>query len=257
MSNSGAKRLIKSYLGNRYQRVKFNYKLSKWAKINTGVPQGSVLGLVFFKSINNLLSVIPYTSSNKNSSILLFADYTSVVISEPCLMNFETKLNIVLQIMKEWFNSNFILLNFDKTYYMQFITKNKSLSKINIEHENKTILKTNFVKFLGMTVDYTLSWKQHIDTSTPKLNKACYTIRRSKLYLSNDALKWYTMPFFHSVTSYDLTFWGNTTHSKCVFKLQKRAIRIIMRARNYVESFFRLLKILPLPAQYIYSLLML
>jgi len=36
--------LIKSYLQNRYQRMKFNNKLSKWNKINVGAPQGSVLG---------------------------------------------------------------------------------------------------------------------------------------------------------------------------------------------------------------------
>jgi len=76
---------------------------------------------------------------------------------------------------------------------MQFITKNKFLNKINIQHDNtsKIILQTNFVKFMGITVDNTLSWKQHIDTITPKLNKACYTsiIRRPKLYSLNDALK--------------------------------------------------------------------
>ena len=54
---------------------------------------------------------------------LLYIIGTSVVISEPCLVNFERKLNIVFQIMKAWFNSNFLSLNFDKTYYMQFITK--------------------------------------------------------------------------------------------------------------------------------------
>jgi hypothetical protein len=88
---------------------------------------------------------------NKNSTVL-FADDTSVIISELCLMNFERKLNIVFQIMKEWFNSNFLSLNFDKIYYMQFITKNKFLNKIKNEH-NKIILQTNFVKFLGITVD--------------------------------------------------------------------------------------------------------
>ena len=59
-----------------------------------GVPQGSVLGTLFF-FFNDLPSVIPHTVSNKNSSIVLFADDTSVIISEPCLMNFERKLNIV------------------------------------------------------------------------------------------------------------------------------------------------------------------
>jgi hypothetical protein len=58
--------------------------------------------------------------------------------------------------------------------------------------------------------------------------------------------------------SYGLIFWGNSTHSKCVFKLQKRAIRKIMGARNYVScrEVFKLLKILPLSGQYIYSSIM-
>jgi hypothetical protein len=86
--------------------------------------------------------------------------------------------------MKKWFNWNLLSLNFDKTYYMQFITKNKSLNKINIEHENKMIIQTNFVKFLGITVENTLFQKQHIATITPKLNKVCYISRRSSLYLS-------------------------------------------------------------------------
>jgi len=43
------------------------------------------------------MTVIPYTVANKSSSIVLFADDTSVIVSEPCLMNFERKLNIVFQ----------------------------------------------------------------------------------------------------------------------------------------------------------------
>jgi hypothetical protein len=83
---------------------------------------------------------------------------------------------------------------FDKTYCKQFITKNKSLNKINIEHGNTVIIQTNFVKFWGITVDNTPSWKQHIDI--PKLNKACYAIRRSKFYLSHAALKMVYYAFF-------------------------------------------------------------
>jgi hypothetical protein len=58
--------------------------------------------------------------------------------------------------------------------------------------------------------------------------------------------------------SYGLIFWGNSTNSKCVFKLQKRAIRIIMGPRNSDSrtEFFESLKPLPLSAQYIYSLIM-
>ena len=99
--------------------------------------QGSALGPLFFLiSINDLPSIIQCTLSNKNSSVILFAGDTIVIINEPCLTNFESNLNIAFRIIKKWFNSNLLSLNLDKTYYMQFITKNKSLHRIDIEHDN-------------------------------------------------------------------------------------------------------------------------
>jgi len=59
---------------------------------------------------------------------------------------------------------------------------------MNIEYNNKPIILANFVTFLGLTLDFTLSWKQHIDAIIPKLNKACYIIRRLKLHLSTTVL---------------------------------------------------------------------
>ena len=195
--------------------------------------QGSALGPLFFLiSINDLPSIIQCTLSNKNSSVILFAGDTIVIINEPCLTNFESNLNIAFRIIKKWFNSNLLSLNLDKTYYMQFITKNKSLNKINIKHDNKMIIQTDFGNLFGITVDNTFSWKQHIDTIIPKLHKACYIIRRCKLYLSHAALKWYTMLFSLSNVLWFDFFGGNLTNSKSVFKLQKKAIRIIMGTKN-------------------------
>jgi len=127
-------------------------------------------------------------------------------------MNLERNLNIVFKTITKCFNSDLISLNFDKTY-MQFITKNKFLNKINIEHENKMVIQTSFIKFWGVTVDNTLSWERHIAAIIPKLNKACYIIRRSSLYLSQIALKMVYYAFFHSVMSYGLIFWGKSTDS--------------------------------------------
>ena len=126
----------------------------------------------------------------------MFAGDISVIINELCLTNFENNLNIVFRIINMWFNHNLLSLILNKIYCVQFITKNKFSSNIIIEHDNKMIIQTDFVKFWGIAVDNTLSWKQHIDTIIPKLNKACYIIRSCKMYLSHAALKMIYYGFF-------------------------------------------------------------
>jgi hypothetical protein len=101
-----------------------------------------------------------------------------------------------------------------------------------------------------------MSWKKHINTITGKLNKACYIIRKSKWCLSYDTLKMVYYAFSHSIMFYRLIFWDNSTHSKCVFWLQKTAAQLIGGAGNKdsCRETFKLQKILPLSSQYIYSL---
>ena len=52
--------LIKDFLKNRKQRVVLNGKFSSWADVDTGVPQGSILGpllyLIYINDSTNDLS---------------------------------------------------------------------------------------------------------------------------------------------------------------------------------------------------------
>ena len=63
---------------------------------------------------------------------------------------------------------------------------------------------------------------------------------------------------FHSVMAYGLLFWGNSPDSIKIFRLQKKIIRIITgcRSRDSCRKLFSNLEILPLPSQYILSLLL-
>jgi hypothetical protein len=58
--------------------------------------------------------------------------------------------------------------------------------------------------------------------------------------------------------SYGITFWGNQLYSDKIFKIQKRAIRIITnsRMRDPYRELFKKLEILPLYSQYIFSISM-
>ena len=64
--------------------------------------------------------------------------------------------------------------------------------------------------------------------------------------------------YFHSVMTHGLLFWGNSPDSIKIFRLQKKIIRIMVgcRSRDSCRKFFFNLEILPLPSQYILSLLL-
>ena len=65
--------LIKSYLTNRYQYVKYENQASDLVEIKTGIPQGSILGPLFFSIyINDLVN------SSTKFTYLMYADDTTI-----------------------------------------------------------------------------------------------------------------------------------------------------------------------------------
>jgi hypothetical protein len=157
-----------------------------------------------------------------------------------------------------WFNNNQLLLNLDKTTYLQFRTKNSqkldfniSLSKVQISH------KTN-IKFLGLLIDETMSWKSHITHLSKWLGSACYALTAITPGLLTDILKMAYYANVHSLMSYCIIFWGNPSHSIEIFRIQKRVICIITTSSNMAScrKLFKQLEILPLQSQYILSTLL-
>ena len=88
-------------------------------------------------------------------------------MTNPNPTNFENHVNKIFQHVYEWFSTNLLSLNLNKTHYLQFVTKNSSLIDFNIMHGNKKLANICNRKFLGLTLDNTLFWKTHIDTIIP------------------------------------------------------------------------------------------
>jgi hypothetical protein len=123
-----------------------------------------------------------------------------------------------------------------------------------ILYSSKAIATIKSIKFLGLTLNTTLNWKHHISELIPRLNTACFAIRSIKPFMPLNVLRSTYFSYAHSIMSYGLIFWGNSTDSDDVFKIQKRIIRIITNSNKNAScrELFKTLNILPLHSQYIY-----
>ena len=185
-----ASNLIKSYWIDRYQRILIKNKYSKnhfsqWEKVKHGVPQGSILGPLFFLPYNNDLPGI----KNDISKPTIFTDDTNIIITHPNLTDFKEETNIVVEKISNWFQNNLLILNFNKTHYMHFTTKSKLAVDVHISHKINTIINTYSTNFLVLTLDSSLSWKTQIDQLSSKVNLACYVIRSLKSVISTMNLR--------------------------------------------------------------------
>jgi len=98
---------------------------------------------------------------------------------------------------------------------------------LKIGFKNNFITNGSCTKLLGVTMNNNLSWNNHIDLFMKKLSTACYIIRNAKTYMSAVSLKVIYYAFFYSAMSYGIIFWGNSLHNSIIFRIQKKAIRIM------------------------------
>ena len=111
-------RWIKNWLTDRRQRVNINGKISNWADVLSGVPQGSVLGpLLFLIYINDIDDGIM-------SKIWKFADDTKICKNIKNERDVEILRNDLKQLYK-WSEDWQMLFNLDKCVVIHMGNKNK------------------------------------------------------------------------------------------------------------------------------------
>jgi hypothetical protein len=110
---------------------------------------------------------------------------------------------------------------------MQFVTKNNSLIDLYSTRENKKIANICNTKFLGITLENTLTLKSNIDTIIPKLSLTCFAIKAVRLFLFKESLKMAYYSYFHSIMTYGIIFWGNSYYTKKVLRLQIKKKKLL------------------------------
>ena len=222
--------LIRSYLKNREQYVVFNGMESSHHGISVGVPQGSILGPLFFLIyINDLSRVSSFLRC------ILFADDTNIFVSLKDKRELFLRLEVELGRLSDWFAHNKLTLNYSKTEFINFSKPAVS----SCAHSNALsidgipIKEVTESKFLGVFIDKKISWRVHIGKVRTKISQTVGIIGRARGFMRGpDLLNLYnTMVLPH--LQYCLLNWGNFKGDRNLglrdglLALQKRLVRII------------------------------
>ena len=206
--------------------------LSDSMNVDMGVPQGSVLGpLLFIIFINDITKCI------RNSKIILYADDTAIFFAHNSISTILSTLQSELNSLSEWFRNNDLILNIKKTKAMLF-SSGKRLSSFdsdtfNLVSNGTSIEYTGCMKYLGIILDPTLSWHEHIDYIATRINSRLGLLCRVRKYLSVDISNQIFSTLIQPLFEYCNVIWSNANNTKLerLIKLQKKGARILLQKR--------------------------
>ena len=230
---------IESYLTKRKQTVKFGNIESDQETVESGVPQGSILGpLLFITCTNDIIEEL------QEYDIYSYADDMQILVSGKSVEALGKTLEIAIQKANSYYNNNSLLCNPTKTEVMLLGTKER-LSKADTlkvkvynEDENKILIGEESLKILGVIVDQSIDWTKH--TSGVK-QRATNSIRNLHRINQLIPMKQRRILYTSLVTphfSYADIIWGSCGTVNCnkVQQAQNFAAKSMIGAKKHSSS---------------------
>ena len=225
--------VIKSYLEERFFRIKYEDAFSELKEIKAGVPQGSILSpLLYLIFTSDLLCREDHITAT-------FADDTALLAVAETAEQSSLKVQEAVDSIVSWAKKWRIQLNSSKSTHTFYSLKKIDYSPVYIS--GTAIPHSNQAKYLGMTLDTRLRWKEHVKKKREELDlkskKMYYLIgRRSKLSISNKLLLY--KQILKPIWLYGLQLWGCASQSNInlIQRFQNKVLRCIVDAPWYIRS---------------------
>ena len=177
--------ILRDFLQYRKQRVVLNGQYSAWANVEAGVPQGSILGPLFF------LIYINDLSDDLASNPKLFADDTSLFSVVHNSLSSSTDLNNDLVKISEWAYQWKMSFNPDPTKQAQeviFSRKSQNQTHPSLFFNNSSVIQAPSQKHLGLFLDNRLDFQEHLKIVLNKVNKMIGLLRKLQNVLPRPSL---------------------------------------------------------------------
>ena len=257
---------MSSYLSGRKQSVCIDGTMSPPLWISTGVPQGSILGPLFYIIFPNDLPETIYTchkhsqshSSTVGSSspvftthcqdcgsVCCFADDSTLSLSDsdPALLT--EKLKEKYAVLSDYLSSNKLKLNDEKTHLVLMTTaENRRLKNpiIELAANAQIVATTEAEKLLGTFIHQDLKWNEYLAENENSLLKSLTTrvnaLKKVSFYSSFRTRLMIGNGLFMSKLIYLIPVWGGASSGllKMLQVAQNNAARYITRSSWYTPK---------------------
>ena len=215
---------VDSYLSNRKQQVYANDTYSSFLPVTQGVPQGSVLGPLFYIIYANDIPQI-----TNNCEIALYADDTVLYTANTNFQTSVIKLQKDMDALSTWCRINGIKANTDKTKVMVFGSNNciKKIPTFEINVNGTPLSKVTSYKYLGITLDEHLNYNLHLNKTIGSVSGKLKQFRRMRGFLNTKAAVMVYKSMLLPILEYGDIFFcaASVANKKRLQTLQNKALR--------------------------------
>lgn len=220
-------RVLSLMTGCRYFCTYLGDEKSKMRKVKNGVPQGSVIAPALF---NVYMGDMPETCSRKFG----YADDWAIVAQSGDFNSIERTLSGDMESVASFFRRWYLRMNLQKTVTSVFHLNNRQAGQtLQILVEGQPLPSETHPKYLGVTLDRSLTYNQHLTNTAQKLktrNSLISKLTSTAWGASQEVLRTSVLALCYSVAEYCSPVWERSSHTHKVDVQLNHSMRLISGA---------------------------